>query len=62
VANTKTKRVGKYSEPMKRHSVALEVKLYDDCKDDALALGMDMSAYLRMLIIKQRKEGANRVR
>lgn len=55
MANTKTKRIGKYSEPMKRHSVALEAQLYDECKDDALALGMDMSAYLRMLIIKQRK-------
>jgi hypothetical protein len=44
--------------PMKRHSVALEVSLYEECRVDALALGMDLSAYLRMLIIKQRKEGS----
>lgn len=57
MSNSKTKRVGKYAQPMKRHSVALEATLMDDCRDDAIALGMDVSAYLRMLIIKQRKEG-----
>ncbi len=58
MANSKTKRVGKYSEPMKRICVALEARMFAQCKKEALDLGMDMSAYLRMLIVKQRKQGA----
>ena len=56
MTNSKTKRTGTYSEPMKRICVALEAKMFDQCRREANGLGMHMSAYLRMLIIKQRKE------